>query len=384
MAASSTPSLTLAAVTAGTSGSPLAVHRSDAAWTRACHDRLDLRQRGPPAFGAHAHGVKARARPSPPGLGRPADPAAGRAAVRTRWRWLHSTRRRRPSPPSRSQAHQRATARRVQKHGHSPLSCGVSISRRGTVGPPPPVAEVALMLPKLAYLTLCRSIQFLVLLARGDAAKDLEILVLRHQLIVLRRHSLTPQTRACRSGPARRHQPQPAHVPLVLLPRPTRDVAALAPTPGGRRVDLPTSDRPATPRSGGTAADRPAGWGEPALGLPAHQGRTPSAWRASLRVRDPRDPPSSRARPRTAALPVPRGGRSFAAKPLAIVACDFFTVDTIWLRRLYVLFFIELDTRRVHLAGVTAHPDGTRVAQQARNLTSHARGTRAAATVPPS
>ena len=49
------------------------------------------------------------------------------------------------------------------------------------------------MLPRLAYLALCRSIQLLVQLARGDAAKDLEILVLRHQLTLLRRQ--TPQPR---------------------------------------------------------------------------------------------------------------------------------------------------------------------------------------------
>jgi putative transposase len=49
------------------------------------------------------------------------------------------------------------------------------------------------VLSKLAYLALCRSLQLLVLLARGDAAKDLEILVLRHQLSVLRRQVPRPR-----------------------------------------------------------------------------------------------------------------------------------------------------------------------------------------------
>ena len=51
-----------------------------------------------------------------------------------------------------------------------------------------------------------------------------------------------------------------------------------------------------------------------------------------------------------------------------IVASDFFTVETVWLRTLYVLFFIEHGTRRVWLAGVSEHPDGTWMRQQARNL----------------
>jgi putative transposase len=48
--------------------------------------------------------------------------------------------------------------------------------------------------------------------------------------------------------------------------------------------------------------------------------------------------------------------------------CDFLTVDTLFLKRFYVLFFIELATRRVHLAGITTNPDGRWVTQQARNL----------------
>jgi transposase InsO family protein len=51
-----------------------------------------------------------------------------------------------------------------------------------------------------------------------------------------------------------------------------------------------------------------------------------------------------------------------------ILACDFFTVETLFLQTVYVLFFIELRTRRVYLAGCTTHPQSAWIAQQARQL----------------
>jgi transposase InsO family protein len=71
--------------------------------------------------------------------------------------------------------------------------------------------------------------------------------------------------------------------------------------------------------------------------------------------------------------PVPRrSGPTWSeflkAQATTMLVCDFFTVDTVLLRRLYVLFFIEIDARRIHLSGVTGKPVGEWVTQQARNL----------------
>ena len=223
------------------------------------------------------------------------------------------------------------------------------------------------MLSKLAYLAVCRSIQLLVRLARGDAAKDLEILVLRHQLSVLRRQTprprLQPADRALLAAVSRvlpRSRWSCFLVqPETLLRWHRRLVAGVWTYP--HRIGRPPLDQEVQQLIVRLAAENPR-WGYQRIkGELLRLGVRVSATAIRTTLRRHRLDPA----PRRATKSWP----AFLGQQAAgIVACDFFTVDTVWLRRLYVLLFIELDTRRVHLAGVTAHPNGTWVTQQARNL----------------
>jgi putative transposase len=103
------------------------------------------------------------------------------------------------------------------------------------------------------------------------------------------------------------------------------------------------------------------------MGLLANPGRARQARHPGFRHRDPYapSPPWLGSAPRRSG---PTWSEFLRAQAHGILACDFFTVETVFLKTLYVLFFIELGSRRVHLAGVTAHPDSAWVTQQARNL----------------
>ena len=224
------------------------------------------------------------------------------------------------------------------------------------------------MLPKLAYLTLCRSIQLLALLARGDAAKDLEILVLRHQLAVVRRQTsrpkLEPADRALLAAISRvlpRSRWSCFLVKPDTLLRWHRRLVAGAWTYPHRQTGRPPLDDRAQQLIVRLARENPR-WGYRRIkGELLRLGMRVSATAVRTTLR------------RHGLDPAPRRAgstwRAFLRQQAAgILACDFFTVDTVWLRRLYVLFFIEVGSRRVHLAGVTANPDGAWVTQQARNL----------------
>ena len=224
------------------------------------------------------------------------------------------------------------------------------------------------MLSKFAYLTLCRSIQLLVLLARGDAAKDLEILVLRHQLAVLCRQTkqprLDPADRAVLAAISRA-LPRARWSCFFVKPETLlgwhRRLVAGAWTYPHRGTGRPPLDQELQQLIVRLARENPR-WGYRRIqGELLRLGMHVLATAIRTTLRRHRLDPTPR--------PTTTTWRAFVRQQAAgIVACDFFTVDTVWLRRLYILFFIELGTRRVHLAGVTANPNAAWVTQQARNL----------------
>jgi putative transposase len=218
------------------------------------------------------------------------------------------------------------------------------------------------------YLALRRSLELVLLCFRSAEAKEIEILVLRHELAVLRRQHprprLQPKDRALLAALSR------------LLPRLRWSVFLVRPETLLRWHRHMVRKRWTYPA---TRKGRPAISGE-VQQLVVRLARENPRWgyqrihgellRLGVRV----SASSIRRVLRGHGLdPAPRRAstswRSFLRQQAAgIVACDFFTVDTIFLQRVYVLFFIELGSRRVHLAGITDHPSGLWVAQQARNM----------------
>jgi putative transposase len=100
------------------------------------------------------------------------------------------------------------------------------------------------------------------------------------------------------------------------------------------------------------------------MGLPPHRGRAEGPGRDG--VSDDCEEGPARGAARSSKRKGPSWREFLHAQAKSIIAVDFFAVDTVWLQRLYVLFFIEIASRRVYLAGCTPDPDGEWVTQQAR------------------
>ena len=223
---------------------------------------------------------------------------------------------------------------------------------------------------RFSYLVVLSVFGWLALLSRSGRAKDAEILILRHQVAVLQRQAATPRLswadRAVLAALARLLPgSQLRQLRLIVSPRTLlRWHADLV----RRRWTYPrrAPGRPRTAPAVRTlilemAGDNP-GWGYRRIhgelaGL-GYKLAPSTVWQI---LKDAGIDPAPR-----------RSGQTWRAfleaQAKTILATDFFHVDTVFLRRLYVLFFIEHGTRRVRLAVITARPTGEWVAQQARNL----------------
>ncbi len=207
-----------------------------------------------------------------------------------------------------------------------------------------------------------------VLRCRSDAANEVEILVLRHELAVLRRQvarpSCHPADRMFLAALARilpRDRRGSLFVQPETIRRWHRALVARRWTYPHRRLGRPATSADLRALIARLARDNP-GWGYRRI-----QGEL-----SRLGVRIAASTVWSILQ-QSGIEPAPRRSsgtwREFLrAQASGIVACDFFTVDTVLFRRLYVLVFIELSTRQVYLAGITANPTGEWATQQARNI----------------
>ena len=223
------------------------------------------------------------------------------------------------------------------------------------------------MLLKIVYLLMRSVLGLAVLVLRGDGAKDAELLVLRHENAVLRRHAsrvrYEPADRAWLAALAR------------LIPR-SRWAGVFLVTPATllawqRKLAVKKYDtskrrqpgRPPTFPSIGRLVVRLAKE-NPLWGYHRIHGEFDEARRDGRAVYGVGDPACCGHR--SGAAPLGSTWRQFLhAQATGILAVNFLHVDTVLLRRLYVLVFIEHGTRRMHLGGVTANPTGQWAVQQA-------------------